>query len=338
MALVPNFTRKSSFILKKCAKCGQSFGAENFAPTSSIFYSDGVIPICDDCVTEILGKDTDQDHWDKVNKVCQMCDIPFVPKEWTRLEEMSPDKMFHRYAEIFINSGYDAVHWDEYEEVYKALKAKHALEDEIPLLDEQQRANLRRKWGSNYDDEALDYLEQLFGGLLTTQNVNGALQVDQALKLCKMSYEIDRRIAAGEDFDKLLGSYDKMVKAAEFTPKNVKNINDFDSIGEVTHWMEKNGWRNQWYDDVQRDIVDESMKSYEGFAQRLYTNESAIPEEIQRRIDQLKSVEDSENAEDVYYGTNAEYDLDAFEREGYQQLLQDAAAEEFEVDLENDYE
>ena len=48
-----------------------------------------------------------------------------------------------------------------------------------------------------------------------------------------MSYEIDRRIEEGSDFDKLLSSYDKLVKAAEFTPKNVKNINDFDTFGEA---------------------------------------------------------------------------------------------------------
>jgi len=53
-----------------------------------------------------------------------------------------------------------------------------------------------------------------------------------------------------------------MVKAAEFTPKNVKNINDFDTFGEATRWMEKRGWRNKFYDRVTRDIVDESMKNF----------------------------------------------------------------------------
>jgi len=56
---------------------------------------------------------------------------------------------------------------------------------------------LRERWGANYDEEALNYLENLYSGLMTTQNVNGALQVDQALKICKMSYEIDCRIRAG---------------------------------------------------------------------------------------------------------------------------------------------
>jgi hypothetical protein len=196
------------------------------------------------------------------------------------------------------------------------LKAAGALEDELPEIADKKRKQLKEKWGSNYDDEALRYLEGLFNGLMTTQNVNGALQVDQAKKICKMSYEVDRRIDEGTDFDKLLSSYDKLVKAAEFTPKNVKNINDFDTFGEAIKWLEKNGWRNTFYDNVTRDIVDESMKNFQNFNQRLYTNESSMPEEIARRIEALKTTAKME--QENYYGTDKEYDLDAFEREGYE--------------------
>mgnify|MGYP003505934165 FL=1 len=80
-----------------------------------------------------------------------------------------------------------------------------------------------------------------------------------------MSYEIDCRIREGADFDKILASYDKLVKTAEFTPKNVKNINDFDSVGELIKWLEKRGWKNTFYDDVSRDIVDETMQNFQAF-------------------------------------------------------------------------
>ena len=163
---------------------------------------------------------------------------------------------------------------------------------------------------------------------MTTQNVNGALQVDQALKICKMSYEIDCRIREGADFDKILASYDKLVKTAEFTPKNVKNINDFDSVGELIKWLEKRGWKNTFYDDVSRDIVDETMQNFQAFNQRLYTNESGIGEQITERLNNLKSVALIE--QESYYGTNTEYDLDEYENEGYSQLVLE---EEFDPGL-----
>jgi hypothetical protein len=271
--------------------------------------------------------------WEYVDKLCQMADIPFVPKEWERLREMTEREVFYRYATIFMQSEYDGIGWSDYYKAFKELKAAGVLEDEIPEIADKKRKDLKDKWGANYDDEALRYLEGLFNGLMTTQNVNGALQIDQAKKICKMSYEVDRRIEEGSDFDKLLSSYDKLVKAAEFTPKNVKNINDFDTFGEAIKWLEKRGWRNTFYDNVTRDIVDESMKNFQNFNQRLYTNESSMPEEIARRIEALKTTAALEN--DNYYGTDKSYDLDAFEREGYEVTF-DGDDDDFRVEVDDE--
>ena len=331
MGLQPNIKKKKTFTLKPCCSCGQMFGEEGFAPTKSLFYPDGVIPMCNDCVDrQLAARDWD---WEYVDKLCQMADIPFVPKEWERLREMTEREVFYRYATIFMQSEYDGIGWSDYYKAFKELKAAGVLEDEIPEIADKKRKDLKDKWGANYDDEALRYLEGLFNGLMTTQNVNGALQIDQAKKICKMSYEVDRRIEEGSDFDKLLSSYDKLVKAAEFTPKNVKNINDFDTFGEAIKWLEKRGWRNTFYDNVTRDIVDESMKNFQNFNQRLYTNESSMPEEIARRIEALKTTAALEN--DNYYGTDKSYDLDAFEREGYEVTF-DGDDDDFRVEVDDE--
>lgn len=331
MGLQPNL-KKKSFALKTCVRCGQSFGLEGFAPTKSLFFPDGTIPWCNDCVDkELANHDW---NWDYIDKLCQMADIPFVPKEWERLREMTEQEVFYRYATIFLASEYEGIGWSDYYNAFKELKEQGCLEDELPEIAEKRERDLKEKWGANYDMEALQYLEGLFNGLMATQNVNGALQIDQAKKICKMSYEVDRRIEEGSDFDKLLSSYDKLVKAAEFTPKNVKNINDFDTFGEAIKWLEKKGWRNTFYDNVTRDIVDESMKNFQNFNQRLYTNESSMPEEIARRIEALKTSAALEN--DNYYGTDKTYDLDAFEREGYEVVF-DGDTDDFKVEVDDEY-
>ena len=317
MGLQPDIARRRSFALKTCNRCGAPQTPESFAPTKSIFYSDGALPICNSCIESYL-EDVDFD-WGEVNKLCQYADIPFVPKEWERMRDLNGSKAFPKYAEVFAQSEYEDLGWSEYFEAFRALKVSGELEDELPGIADKKRQHLQERWGANYDDEALRYLENLYNGLMTTQNVNGALQVDQALKICKMSYEIDCRIREGADFDKLLSSYDKLVKAAEFTPKNVKNINDFDSVGELIKWLEKRGWHNTFYDDVSRDIVDETMQNFQAFNQRLYTNESGIGEQITERLNNLKNVALIE--QESYYGTNAEYDLDNYENEGYSQLV-----------------
>ena len=333
MGLQPNIARRRSFALKQCSRCGAAQTPESFAPTKSIFYADGALPTCNSCIEAYL-VDADFD-WREVDKLCQWADIPFVPKEWERLREMNGDKVFGVYAEVFAQSEYEGLGWDDYYKAFRELKESGGIENELPGLAEKRRKQLQERWGANYDDEALQYLENMYTGLITTQNVNGALQIDQAVKICKMSYEIDNRIRAGVDFDKLLTSYDKLVKTAEFTPRNVKNINDFDSVGELVKWLEKRGWRNSFYDDVTRDIVDETIKNIQAFNQRLYTNESGIGEEITQRLENLRLANQLESEQESYYGTSKEHDLDEYDNEGYIRLFE-GESDDFFVDLEED--
>ena len=110
--------------------------------------------------------------------------------------------------------------------------------------------------------------------------------------------------------------------------KNAKNINDFDSIGELIAWMEKRGWKNPYYDDVPKDIVDETMQNIQAFNQRLYVNESGIGEEINRRLEALNNARVNESDEFVEKET---FDLDQYESDGYDGLFD---AEEFQADLD----
>ena len=112
---------------------------------------------------------------------------------------------------------------------------------------------------------------------------------------------------------------------------NAKNASDFDSTGELWRWLEKRGWKNKFYDNVTRDIVDETIKNIQAYNQRLYTNESGIGDEISRRIDALKHAAEQES----YYDLTQTESLDEFENAGFEELFSDA---DFEVDLDDDDE
>lgn len=324
----PNIPKqRKPFILKTCSRCNGSFGPDAFSETKSFFYKDGYLPICNSCIEEYLVENNFD--WEAVDKVCQYADIPFVPSEFERLHEMNGDKVFPVYAKVFLSSDYNGLDWGIYFRRFKELKEAGLIDDELPIIKEKKLSQLKEKWGANYDEEELHYLEGLYDGMLQTQNVNGALQDDQAKKLCKISLEIDSRIREGSDFDKILSSYDKLVKVAEFTPKNVKNATDFDSVGEVFRWLEKRGWVNKFYDGVTQDVVDETMKNIMNFNQRLYVNESGITEEIERRLSALKNAQELEN----YYNTDKEYDLDEYDNAGYDELMKD---EDFQVELDDE--
>ena len=314
LPVVPKIPKTNNLGLKTCATCKIQTSIDDFAYTHSIFYPDHRLPICNDCAESYL-REHNYD-WPIIDKLCQWADIPFIVKEWVRLWDLNEGKnVWAVYANVFKDSCYESLGWKDYNEQYKKLREVGLIEDEIPLVDEQKYKDLRKKWGANYTNEDLSYLEDLYKGLKTTQNVNGALQIDQAQKICKLSLEIDSRIRAGDkEVDKFLSSYDKLVKTAEFTPKNTKNAIDFDSFAEVGLWLEKRGRQNKFYDGTTRDVIDETLKNIENYNQRLYINEGGIGEEITQRLNALKNVNEMEQS---IYNLETEYNLDDYDNDGY---------------------
>ena len=326
MPLEPKIPKKQ-FKIKTCAKCKTPSDENEFARTHSIFYPDGRLPICNSCVDGYLREHSYD--WNSIDKLCQWADIPFIVKEWIRIRELNKEDkdVWPVYANVFADSCYEGLGWADYNKQYIELREAGMIEDEIPRVYEAKMAALRKTWGTNYEDEDLVYLEDLYKGLLQSQNVNGALQIDQARKLCKISLEIESRIRAGDkDVDKFMSTYDKLVKAAEFTPKNAKNAVDFDSFAEVGHWLEKRGRQNKFYDDVTRDVIDETLKNIENYNQKLYINEGGIGEEITQRLNALKA---ANQVEENSFGLQQEYDLDKYDNDGFEVADEE---EEFIVD------
>lgn len=316
MPVLPKIPKQPLGAPKRCQKCNRSLPLSQFSITHSKFYPDGYLPICNECIAEMI--DAGGNNWEIVDKICQWADIPFVVREWNRVCEITlPAEAWATYAKIFATQDYENLGWGDYYRQYKKLKEAGLIEEEVPEVREKRYADLRRKWGENYDEEELNHLEDLYRGLLNTQNINGALQIDQAQKLCKLSLEIDNRIRAGDkEVDKFMSSYDKIIKSAEFTPKNAKNATDFDSFAEVAYWLEKHGKINKFYDDVTRDVIDESLKNIENYNQRLYINEGGIGEEITQRLRALTSANNFEQNSGLY-DIQPDFNPDEYDNEAY---------------------
>lgn len=310
-------------LMKECARCKGNYDIGNFVETKSTFFPDGYLTICNICIEkELQLAIKTNNEWNFVNCWCQWANIPFLPAEWTKIYSLNGEKTFVVYARMFSARGYETIDWGKYNAQYLELRKQDKLEEIIPDLLEEKRKKDKEKWGQNYSDEDIVYLENLYVGIMNTQNVAAALQLDQAQKLCKISLLIEEKIRAGQEFDKILGSYDKIVKIADFTPKSSKNANDFDSIGEIFAFLEKRGWVNKYYDGASKDIVDETMKNVQAYIRRLYVNESGIGEEIERKMEALKNAEALENS-------YLENELDNYEKGGQENF---GSQEVFEVD------
>ena len=274
---------------KVCTRCKKEMSTAQFIAVDSNLHT-GSLPICRQCLSKQIEEAYQkEDGWNTVDKICQWADIPFVPEFWEKTRKGHGKEAIGVYISTFRMKPYDKLDWGMYNRTYLQIQEENRVEDALPSIRENEMNKLRRKWGSNYDDEELEYLENLHLGLISSQNIVGALNEDQALKLCKISLVIENKIRAGADFDKDLRAYDQLSKLANLTSKVVKDGNEFNSVGEVFAYLEKTGWKNPYYDGAIRDEVDFSMKDIKLWLQYLYTNETGVAEEIEHRINQLKA-------------------------------------------------
>ena len=272
---------------KICYKCKNEKTTSHYIAVNSQLFN-GSLPICRECLSKIIAAAPIEERWNTVDKICQWADVPFIPGEWEKIYQSNGKDALGVYIAIFRNEEYKNLDWEMYNKVYLELLEENRVEDAIPELREKQIKDWRKKWGMDYDEQQLEYLENLHQGLLNSQNVVGALNEDQALKLCKISLIIEEKIRAGLDFSKELKSYDSLATLSNLTPKNVKDANEFDSFGEVYAYLEKTGWVNKYYDGAIRDEVDNTEKNIKNWIRYLYVNETGIAEEIEQRINNLK--------------------------------------------------
>lgn len=306
---------------KVCMKCGVEKSTANYIAVNSPIHN-GSLPICRDCIADMIEKS--EEKWNMVDKICQWADIPFVPEQWEKIYQGQGRSAFGIYASIFRSAPYDTLDWKMYNDVYLQVQEENRVTDALPSVRESQKRKLLMKWGQHYDEEELEYLENLHKGMMDSQNVVGALNEDQALKLCKISLIIEQKIREGADFSKELKSYDQLSKLANFTPKIIQDANEFSSVGEIFAYLEKKGWVNEYYDDVVRDEVDFSIKDIKLWNQYLYASDTNIPEEIEARIQNLKA--------------SAKLSDEKFDEKEFREYMKEQGGEklvddEFEVDI-----
>lgn len=309
---------------KVCLRCNIEQNLAAFISTNSIMHN-GTLPICRKCLAKQLETAKAEGKlWNVADKICQWADVPFLPEQFEEIYQQKGRDAMGAYCSIFRGKPYDTLDWGMYNDAYLRVREENRVEDALPQIKEHRQRKLREKWGANYLDDELEYLENLHQGLLNSQNIVGALNEDQALKLCKISLIIEQKIRAGEDFDKDLRAYDALSKLANLTPKTIKDANEFNSAGELFAYLEKKDVKIDYYDGKVRDEVDYTMKNIKYWLWYLYTNETGVAEEIEQRIQNLKVAAQL---------SGTEFDEEEFREYASKQNGVDVEEEEFQVEF-----
>lgn len=295
---------------KTCTKCGTYLSGAAYYSTKSRFFSDGLLPICKMCLAEIVGTE----DWASMDKFCQWADYPFNPDTWLKLSREIGKKALDAYVKAYTNSdNYGAISWQEvHEEWVKILKDK-SYREKVPELSEATLMDLQQTWGVDYSKEDLQYMDEFYKRLCKSHNIITPIQEDNARNVCKLSVRISKKISDDKDVDKDIKSYTELMKTGGFTTENVKNMSDFESVGELIAYLERTGWRNPYYDGVAKDVVDESMANMQSFLRRIVMGEANLKETIDQRLSAMGLNKPGEL-------DFSDAELDRYEKEGYDEV------------------
>lgn len=320
--------------LQLCTSCGNTLDKNNFIPLKNSFFPNGFCPICNNCLIKNFSNQPEEEQWNFMDRFCRFIDIPFDLKKWEKTYKAYKKEAIVQYALMYSAGQYDnIIDWKELNEEWIQLQKEEKLFTASEELIKKRTRELSKKWEGTYSLEELEYLEQTLNDLEKSFSITSGISTDQAKKLCKISLLIDQKIRVGADFDKLLKSYDTLIKIAGFSSENAKNNSDFESVGELCAFLEKKGFINKFYDGVKRDIVDETMANISANNRRWIMNETNIQDEAEKKLKALKLSqlqEESMNFE--VYGDEA-YDIKQVEK----RMMEDESSID-EYDYSNEQE
>lgn len=172
-------------------------------------------------------------------------------------------------------------------------------------LSEEERIQLRLKWGKSYTLVECVQLEKLWNNMMESYDIQTAGHLDTLKLVCKTSLKANQLIDLGdvEGFQKMSRVYDSLMKSGKFTAAQNKPENGevIDSIGELVALCEKDGFIPRYYIDEPMDKVDRTLQDLQSYTRSLVLDEMNLGNLIENAVKQIaiEKEKESDNAADA---------------------------------------
>jgi len=277
--------------VNKCSKCGKT---HTILPSRNPLLPE----ICTQCVIETF----DYKNIEDADFFCRTYNIPFDPRIWIKMADEYKQNTFKEYVRLQFEDEDESEYehnntdlWKTLNEEWGLVQTHEELIARIRPIKEGYMLRNQIKWGSNYTFEELITLENLFLNTLKANDVSNPMQKDAIKKACKMSVALDRAIMNGDskEINELSKAYQNFVKTAKIDDLITASSQDvISNVAQLVKFIEDEGFEFTYYDDVDRDIVDKSLKDIQQFLQRLVLDATGL-ESVFETINSALKTEDA---------------------------------------------
>lgn len=245
-----------------------------------------------------------------------------------------PEDIVRTYVKQYLHEDKNNLYYQESTaDVWKAanLEFQKVLEHKTLLeaLEPVKKDFITRgqiKWG-HYSFTELIQLENLFNRTIDTFDINNPFQIESVKKACKLSVAVDRAIESGDDtkdISALITSYNAVLKTAKIEDMiDSANTDVIRNVADLVEYLEENDFKFEYYDKVERDIVDQTIKIMKEHTTNLVLESTGL----EATLNQIKESYETQK--------QLEADNEAFRSLPLEELLM-IARQRDEIEIENE--
>ena len=240
-------------------------------------------PICLSC----LNKHLNYQDLKQANIFCRTYNIPFHPDKWIEISKDQKERTFLAYVEVvgieepesLYNGDRTGDLWGVANEKWSQIRKHEQLIADIKPIREGFVSQMRIKWGGKYTLEQFIGLENLYTNTIKSFGVTTPLTQDIIKKIAIISVEMEEALGSGDL--KAVSEYAKihssLVKAAGLDVMlDVGESDTISTVAELCDHLENKGFKFNFYDNVDRDIVDKTIKDQQEWTSNFVRDSTGI--------------------------------------------------------------
>lgn len=159
-------------------------------------------------------------------------------------------------------------------------------------LTEEDKKYLAIKWGKVYKPYEWVQLEQFYVDMMAAFDIQTPAHIDYLKLICKTSLKAHQLLDIGdvEGFQKLMRTYDMLMKSAKFTAAQNKNESGeyVNAVAELVKICEQEGFIPSYYVDGPKDKVDETLLDMHKYTDTLVREEMHLGDRIEAAIIEIQ--------------------------------------------------